>query len=89
MSIREQLERLEAMGYKHYGTTIRPIENVIEVETKDGHKYHKREGFEVNPSWKQSETAMNGKKMDACYAYSTCVVTSMMAHVKDYGHDVN
>jgi len=30
-SIKKHLEILEAMGYRHYGTTIRPIEEVVEV----------------------------------------------------------
>lgn len=32
--IRENLRRLEKKGYQCYGVTIRPIENVVEIETK-------------------------------------------------------
>lgn len=42
------------MGYIHYGTTIRPIENVVEVEVKNGHRYYERETFKVNNKWKES-----------------------------------
>ena len=37
--ILESLKTLEEKGFKHYGTTIRPIRNVIEFETETGHIY--------------------------------------------------
>lgn len=41
------LEILAERGYKNYGTTVRPITNVQEVETKNGHKYYSRENAPV------------------------------------------
>lgn len=86
--IKSHLKILEEKGYQQYGVTVRPILNKVEVETKGGHKYYDRENFKMDPTWKESETAIDGRMVDGCYAYYTCVITFMQAHVKDYGHDV-
>ena len=71
--IRQRLWDIQDIGYKIYGTTVRPITGLIELETEGGHAYVKEN--EMNfASDSMAETAINGgPRTHRCIMINRCV----------------
>lgn len=67
--ILRNLEVLESQGFSHYGTTLRPILKVMELETQTGHVYQPMGDLKMEGKCRYSETSMNGLEADWCINY--------------------
>lgn len=80
--IEKNLRSIEEKGCEIYGTTARPIQGVVELETENGHVYRKKEELKDLQYETMVETVFGFNACDACTVF--CTTVNGGKHKKDH-----
>ena len=86
--IRQRLWDIQDTGHDIYGTTVRPVQGIVELETEDGHVYvSEKEMNDTLAGSAVSETVIaHGPISNLCIIVTRCVYGGCQGHRKDMQH---